>query len=233
MSGAQKFYRLQLIDSQLEAIHTRLKEIGIVLSDDSDLKTAEQNVYEAANLLKVKQKDLREIENQVKDLQFKIAQNESALYGGRIQNPKELQDLQNESVSLKRYLAVLEDRQLEAMIIVEEAEEILQNLNQQVEKVHGNLIEQHAGLRSEQGQLLQDQQRLYVEHEATHSTFAPDELVLYQQLRKTRRGLAVAKISERTCSACGSTLTPAILQEASNSPSPVFCPTCGRILFAT
>jgi predicted nucleic acid-binding Zn-ribbon protein len=231
MSGAQKFYRLQLIDSHLEAVNNRLKIIAELLDDDSSLKAAEQKALVVDEELKQKQKELRLLENQVRDQHIKIEQNASALYGGRVQNPKELQDLQNESASLKRYVTVLEDRQLEAMIVVEEAEEAMHIAASQVEIAHGQLIEQHAGLKSEQTQLLQDQQRLEVEHQATNAVFTSDELALYEKLRKTRRGLAVVRIADRNCSACGSTLTPAVLQEASTSANLVLCPTCGRILF--
>lgn len=232
MSGAQKFYRLQLIDSHLETVNNRLKIIAVLLSDDAPLKEAEQTTHAAEEALKQKQKDLRLLENQVKDQHFKIEHNESTLYGGRVQNPKELQDLQSESTSLKRYLSVLEDRQIEAMIAVEEAEADMQRAASQVDRVRGQLIEQQAGLKSEQTQLLQDQQRLDVEHQAACAVFNSDDMALYNQLRKTRRGLAVVRIADRNCSACGSTLTPAVLQEASTSANLVLCPTCGRILFS-
>ncbi len=44
-----------------------------------------------------------------------------------MQNPKELQDLQKDIASLKKYLFTLEERELEAMIKAEDAENDLQN----------------------------------------------------------------------------------------------------------
>ncbi|MFN2235225.1 MAG: C4-type zinc ribbon domain-containing protein [Anaerolineales bacterium] len=47
-----------------------------------------------------------------------------------------------------------------------------------------------------------------------------------------RAGVAVAKVEDRACKACGSTLT-ASLNQAARSPSQiVFCDSCGRILYA-
>ena len=53
---------------------------------------------------------------------WRVGQAEASLYGGHVQNPKELQDLQKDVASLKRHLETLEERELEAMEAAENAE---------------------------------------------------------------------------------------------------------------
>jgi uncharacterized protein len=60
---------------------------------------------------------------------------EASLYGGKIRNPKELQDLQVEIAALKRRTATLEDEQLEAMLAVEDAETQLTEANKNLNEV--------------------------------------------------------------------------------------------------
>ncbi len=122
MSETFKLYRLQQTDSQMDRIRARLQEIETALSNDEALRQAEGKVAQVAQVLQEKKKTLQRAEQIVSDQRRKIELTETALYGGKVRNPKELQDLQKESASLKRYLVVLEDNLLEAMMALEEAE---------------------------------------------------------------------------------------------------------------
>ena len=122
MSQLSTLYRLQQIDSQLDQANNRLQEIQVALNEDAALKQAQQNHAAAEARLNDERQKLRRAEENVQEQKIKIELNESTLYGGKVHNPKELQDLQKEVAALKKYLGVLEDRQLEAMLVVEEAE---------------------------------------------------------------------------------------------------------------
>ena len=122
MSQPFKLFRLQQLDSQLDQGRGRLREIEATLNDSAALNQAQERASQAEAGLVTAQKTLNRAEENVQAQQIKIEQTEAALYGGKVRNPKELQDLQNESAALKRFLDTLEERQLEALIAVEEAE---------------------------------------------------------------------------------------------------------------
>jgi len=122
MSQPFKLYRLQLIDSKINSIRSRFTEIEISLNDNSSLRAAQNQAETTSQSLQEAQKGLQKAERTVQDLQIKIQQSEATLYSGKVKNPKELQDIQSEAAALKKYLNVLEERQLDAMILVEEAE---------------------------------------------------------------------------------------------------------------
>ena len=84
--------------------------------------------------------------NNVNKQKVKIEQSEASLYSGNVTNPKELQDLQNEAAALKRYLVTLEDRQLEAMLEVETAEQSKQAALDKLEGVKARLADQNKNL---------------------------------------------------------------------------------------
>jgi predicted nucleic acid-binding Zn-ribbon protein len=157
---------------------------------------------------------------------------EKSLYSGKIQNPKELQELQNEIASLKRLMAGLEDKQLEVMLEVEESETRLMWANEELHEVQKKQIEQNAGLNAEKTKLLSDIVRLEAERNAALPTISDTDIGLYEQLRKSRNGVAVVKISSKACSACGTTLTAALVQAAQSTGQLVRCPTCTRILYS-
>jgi uncharacterized protein len=231
MNQSSKLYRLQQIDSLQDQAIAQIEELDKNLSNLTALDQAEQVSRSAEENLENEQKKLRQAENQVKDQRLKIEQNEAALYSGKMHNPKELQDLQNEVASLKRYLSVLEDRQIEAMISAEEAESVAQQAKASLETVRGQTIETQSGFRAEKARLFKNQERLEIERQAASNALSVQELELYNQLRKQRRGIAVTKVVNRTCEACGSTLTPALVQAASAPNQIVRCSSCGRILY--
>lgn len=232
MSNSSILFRLQHIDTQLDQTNARLYEIDVILNDTSKIDAAKQNASSAEASLSVGQKKLREMENQVADQKFKIEQNESTLYGGRVRNPKELQDLQNEASSLKRYLDTLEDRQLEAMLEVEELEIIFQQANTSVNEIRGRFEEQNAQLRAEKTKLGQFCEKLSIERSAAVGSVDPDDLILYDELRQTRNSIAVTRVADQSCQACGSILTPGLAQSARSINQLVRCSSCGRILYA-
>jgi predicted nucleic acid-binding Zn-ribbon protein len=231
MSQPFKLHRLQQIDSQLDQKRARLVEIEQILQDDSQLQSAQVLLAKCEQTLQEIRRTLRHAEAEVQALRIKIEQNQAALYGGKIRNPKELQDLQNEDGALKRYLSVLEDRQLEAMIVVEEAEAEHAQATADLGVIKARRIENNAALVGEQSALVNDVARLENERAATTSTIEGADLQLYEELRVSRRGNAVAQIQEKACAACGSTLTPATIQAARSGGSLTRCTFCGRILY--
>lgn len=231
MSRPFKLFRLQQIDSQLDWLSSRLDDVTAMLGDDRELVEMEQKAAASKEALQKAKNAQSSAEFEVQQQRIKIEQTEAALYGGKVRNPKELQDLQKESVALKRYLSVLEERQFEAMLIEEDAIARLARIL--VEQA--DAIAEHAArsqdLESEKQKLQSDIRRFEDERQATASTIEPDDLAEYTRLRAKRRGIAVAKVVDRACSACGSTLNAALLS-ASHSPNALnFCDMCGRILY--
>ena len=231
MSQISILYRLQQIDSQLDSAQSSLQSVERELNDQSLLEASEQNLDLAKQKHQTEFKRLRDAENKSYDVRIKIESSESLLYGGKIQNPKELQDLQNEIASLKRLNITLEDHELEAMMAVEEAEANLSRSIEVMKDTQGKHIEQSAVFNGEKTKLLGQIERLESERKATLSPINATELALYEQLRKARNGVAVVKISSRACGACGATLTAALIQSTQSTGQLVRCPSCGRILY--
>ena len=231
MSLSSQLYRLQQIDTLNDQTLARLDELEKLLSDRSAVEQAEASSQIVEEALQEVTKKLHQAENNVRDQRFKIEQDESSLYSGKMHNPKELQDLHNEVAGLKRFLSTLEDRQIEIMIAAEEAESAAKEAKSVVVQAQAHLVEQNAHLNAEKTKLLKEKERLEVERVVASNAISPQDLDLYNQLRKSRRGIAVTRVTERTCTSCGSTLTPALVQAANSPGQIVRCPSCSRILY--
>lgn len=232
MSEPFKLYRLQMIDTQMDQSRARIREIEATLKNLTELQVAERAEQQASEQLSTARKSLRRTEENVQAQRIKIEQTDAALYGGKIRNPKELQDLQNELAALKRFLAVLEDRQLDAMILAEEAEDEHASCAHRLNDIRNQFERQTVALTKEHAELTREIERQDGERQAAASGILEPDLRLYEQLRQQRRGLAVSKVTDRTCSACGSTLNASLLHAARSLNQIARCDTCGRILYA-
>ena len=231
MSESLNLFRLQKLDSKIDQITNRLEVIDDTLNDNQKVKTAKKQHEKAQVNEKEKRILLRQIEDKVEAQRIKRKKTKTSLFSGNVKNPKELQDLQMESESLKRYIAQLEDEQLEAMIILEAAEEDLKNAEQYLKKVKGASIEENAVLVGEKSSLEEEYQKLQRERDAVLQALSPETKTLYNQLRQKKRGTAVTTVSDGGCSVCGQSITPGDLQSIRSSSTLVFCSSCGRILY--
>jgi predicted nucleic acid-binding Zn-ribbon protein len=232
MSAALGLYRLQQVDSQIDQIQARLKAIQQTLENDVELRAANEHLAAADSKHKDAERALKLSEADVEKQRIKIQQTEASLYGGKVHNPKELQDLQRDVVSLKRHLETLEERELEAMLVAEDTEKVLQTSRTALDHVQSNLKEQNRDLTKESETLHKDLERLSSERQAVVTDIAGQALGVYDLLRKQKRGIAIATIADNSCEACGTTLTPSQQQIARSTSQLFHCPTCGRILYA-
>jgi predicted nucleic acid-binding Zn-ribbon protein len=232
MSAALGLYRLQQVDSQIDQIQARLKTIQQTLENDVELRATNERFATAESNHREVERALKLSEAEVEKQRIKIEQTEASLYGGKVHNPKELQDLQKDVASLKRHLETLEERELEAMIVVEATEKELQTAKTDLERVQSKLKEQNKDLTKESETLHRDLDRLNSERQAVVTDIANQTLNVYDQLRRQKRGLAITTIADSSCEACGTTLTPSQQQNARSTSQLFHCPTCGRILYA-
>ena len=231
MSQPFKLFRLQQKDSQIDQYVVRLRQIELEIKDDRTLKNAIKNSEISDKEHQKSRNILTKADDNLQKQRLKIETTESTLYSGKVKNPKELQDLENEAISLKRYLSVLEDRYLEALL--EEEEFAVQNKSAQIElkneeNKHSNKL---AELGKEKHKLESDVARISEERDVIAGSIDADDLNLYERLRKSRSGVAVARVTDKACSACGTTLSATLLHAARNPNQINRCETCSRILY--
>jgi predicted nucleic acid-binding Zn-ribbon protein len=178
------------------------------------------------------ERELKQGELDVQSQQIKIQQTDASLYSGNVHNPKELQDLQNEVAALKRHLSTLEERELIAMQRIETTEVSLKQATTDLELIQAKRGNEHRKLIDEQTALSKDLERLSSERQATVSAIEGQILKMYDSLRQQKRGIAVAEVSDNSCTACGTTLTASLQQNARSVSHLANCPSCGRILYA-
>jgi predicted nucleic acid-binding Zn-ribbon protein len=225
-------FQLQKIDLKVDSLNKRLSEIDRIRNDNSARKIIEQSLSSFSEVNKNQKRSYAEIEDRVKTKKLKIEQSESSLYGGSIKNPKELQDLQSEIKSLKQSLASLEDEQLQKLMDQEATEKEISVVQKTLQDFDTQLQIQFSSLFAEEDTKKVELEKLMQEHKAVLDQINPENLTIYQALRKLKNGIALSTIEDGCCAVCGSTLTPADCQTAKSPIHMATCSSCGRILYA-
>lgn len=232
MSEGENLYRLQCLDSEAAAKQQRLREIEASLGESEALQQARRAVEDAqaqAQRCAFRQRDL---ELQVQGLAEKIVRSEQRLYDGTIKNPKELDDLQKDIASLRRRQRQLEDELLEVMLEREEREEAHLQAQTRLKEIEARWSAQQANLLGEREVLQGRLAELERARATLLSQIGPDTLSTYQQLQRRKGGVAVARILDGACSACGVALSPALEWQLRQGKQ-VCCSNCERILVRT
>ena len=231
MAHIQLLYSLQQLDDEIRRNAARLDEIQHLLANDETVRKAKIRAIKGKKLVKRAQQELSNIEAEVKAQQIKLEQNQSTLYGGKVQNPRELQDLQHEAEAVRRRIAQLEEKQLQAMQTVEKAKRHYKKLLRTYRQAQAQQSENQAGLQGERQQLAARQADLKVQREEKIRHLPEDERRLYEDLKDTRQGVAIASVSNGACSACGATLSTRLMQDARSPNRLARCTNCQRILY--
>lgn len=231
MNRAQLLYRLQTVDLEISSKRRRLEEVEAGLGESEELRQARRALQQAEDELHRWRTTLHDLELETKSLTAKIGGVEAVLYGGRVTNPKELASLQNEVSYLKRRKSELEDKQLEAMVEVEEREAEVEGKKARLAQIYAEWDHVQERLIEEQNELKERLAHLRKERAQLEKMIGTEDLALYGELCHRKGGLAVALLQGGICQACRVALPTSQVQQARSGNSLSFCSSCQRILY--
>jgi predicted nucleic acid-binding Zn-ribbon protein len=162
-------------------------------------------------------------------LDNKANRSENRLYSGKVTNPKELTDLQNEISSLGRRRSALEDEILEAMIMIEDAEEEKSAADAALSRIESEWQRSQAELKIHQNELALRLHTLNDIRQEQLPLIPSDALAKYEDIGKRHNGLAVVLLRGNMCQGCQLNVSASTVKEV-NQGKMVYCDICGRIL---
>jgi len=232
MDRSHLLYHLQTIDLEIHNGKRRLEEVEAGLGESEELRQVRRALQKAEDELSRWRTTLRDLELEARGLTAKITSTEERLYGGRVTNPKELTNLQNEVSYLKRRKSELEDRQLEAMVEVEEHEAEADGKKASLAQIEAEWSDTQKRLIEERSELKERLAHLKKERAKLEGSIRAEDLALYGELCSRKDGRAVALLKGEVCQACRVTLPTSQVQQARSGDALSFCSSCRRILYA-
>ena len=233
MTVVQQLYELLGVDQDIDKHSQSIASVDVALADTRLLQETRQAVEEARDTLRKQQAERREVELIVEGAQTKSGEVEGKLYGGTVRNPRELEDLQMELNMLKEQQKGHEETLLQALEAVDETEGRLNDLETSLKEMEDNWQQESGRLLEEKSSLQETLAQLQKRRDSVCAQVSAVHLSLYDNLRSSRQGIAVARVERGTCQGCRITLPTRVVQQARTSPEPVKCPSCSRILYAS
>lgn len=231
MSLVRDLYQLQLVDSERDERSHRLAEVEANLGESGDVARAQAAVRETEEGLDQMRAQLRDLELEIAGLNAKLEKNQDRLYSGRVRNPKELSNLQEEAAALRRWRSELEDNQLELMIGIEEEEAELAEREARLRQIEATWRQEQAALLAEKEQLESRLAELKEERESKRTRLGIADLALYDDLRNGLGGTGVVLLKRGTCQGCGVDVPTGVARAVERGGDLNFCPICSRLLY--
>lgn len=232
MSQAKILYRFQKLDLELDARRYRVSQITATLEQDSTIRQAQAEVDALQEALRHRETHAADLNLELQSVASQVTELGNHLYGGHVNNPKELGDIENKIAERKRHHASLENDLLETMIAVEELQASLSEAARLLNEVKASRATEHQALIDEMQRLKGEIKTLKTNRKALETQITPDNLELYQTLRAKKQGHAVAFLDGEACSRCKVDQTTLLVQQVRQDHEIIMCDNCGRILVA-
>jgi predicted nucleic acid-binding Zn-ribbon protein len=224
-----ELYQLQETEIEIESAQKTLTSCLKGLGESDKLIAERSKLSSIQNKLGELKKEQQKKEWEIDDVESKLKKSSDDLYSGRINNPKELTNLQQEVSVMEAQRQQLEDEvlgimtQIEAIVAEQSAQVVyLRSIESEWRSEHAELINEIQRLKTGMTELKDRREKMAAEIE-------PRALDYYNQL-KAKKGLAVAKIEQGMCQGCRISLSTAELQRVRVGHL-VECSSCHRILY--
>jgi uncharacterized protein len=235
MRGLDRILSLQELDASVDRAIARRE----VLESGEEAVAArvrmdqiERAVGELRLALGDVERNANRLENDADMIGQKADAEEKRLYDGSVANPKELESIQHEVASLRDRRRRTDDELLERMEEREDLETKIAGGEAQLTEARERLSE----IRGAAGTELEDIERTLAlrtsERELLVHEFDEELLRLYEELRRSKRGVGAAALIDGVCQGCHQKLSPAEMARL-KSAEVKRCEYCNRILIPT
>jgi predicted nucleic acid-binding Zn-ribbon protein len=229
MSLAGQLYKLQQLDLELQKKQQELSEVENQLSDNKALVAAESGLASQKEQLEDARKKQKSSEWELEDLQEKIRQIDSKLYGGKTKDPKELVNLEKEVKGLKSQTTTKEDTLLGLMSLVEEVEARVETTAGELDRLKKEWEQRQETLRPRISEIEIALTDLKGERNRLAEQIDSEAFNIYERIRLAK-GQAVVKVERGRCLGCHITVPTSQWQKA-KAGDLIQCNNCSRILY--
>jgi uncharacterized protein len=233
VKGLDRLLDLQELDlsiDRLEARRVQLQGGEDIRAARERMQGAEERVGELRLALDSVVRELTKLEHDADSLEKRIEAERGRLYDGSVANPKELEAIQAEIRNLAERKRRVEDLELDQMERREDMEGRLPQLEAELAEARTRLAEIAAGSETELADVARALEERRAERSALAGQLDGELLDLYEDLRRTKRGVGVAALVDGVCQGCHQKLSAAELDRIKRSEGIRRCEYCRRIL---
>ena len=228
---AAQLFQLQQLDLEMDRLSAELQSVVSTLQGNASLQRQRAEYKTAQQQLQAGLQAQKEAEWVLEDVNNRLKLQEERLFSGSVNNPKELQSLQNEVQRLRAQQSHQEEITLEVIDATESLQEVAQRKFVALQRAEEAWGQEAVTLAARRDQLEVRQRELQGKRAELSSAVEQGSLIRYDAMRHTKQGRAVSKVEHNSCQWCRVILTPSELQHVRISSELQTCTNCGRILY--
>ncbi len=240
---ADPFAQLKLLDVQeLDSKQDQLRHRLATLPQIAELKELDRKRREiedrgrdARILVDDLTREQKRADADVEQVKARRKRDQDRMDQGLITNPKDLERMQGELVSLERRISELEDAEIEVMEQLEEAQGQLDALTAEIGELDQKIATATEGRDEAAADIEKQLAEAAGERTQKASDMPEDLMALYIRLREQKGGVGAAALRARSCGGCSLQLNSSELADIAKTPSDevLRCEECNRILVRT
>ena len=230
MTTAKQMFALQELDIILDSIQGDHAKAQYELNNGDEVGTLETELERDTEWLQETELQQKASRLEAESQKERSETLNSQLYGGEITNPRDLESLEREASNVRRLVEQQETTLTEIADRIEQAESRKTELRSKLEEVRNAWGIRKAELLQAIKELKAKRAGFEGQRSKLTEGWDPTSLQHYETLRKSKGGLAVAKVERGLCQGCRMSLPTHQQQRVRNGHHTVLCSSCGRML---
>ena len=221
--------KLQARDDQIRALETRLAEIPKEVEElEREIATEKKNLKAAEDALAESQKQQRAAEGELSTAEEKASKYQEQLMS--VKSNEEYKAMQKQIEVTKNEIGDLETKILQGLDTLEELEDQRGERERELKEGQIKVSGMEKELDAEKAKLEAELAERQKARKELLSTIPEDLFEEYQQIAKTRGGVAMAAAVEERCQVCMVRIRPQVFYELRHGDKHN-CGSCTRILY--
>ena len=216
----------RLVEKERE-LRDEIERVESVLTANPDVVSAEEALEAARSEQQAIQLRLRESDRERETHRTRLRSREKELMSGRIRNPGELMQMNEEVQHLKASFAEEEEAELHLMEEAELAEATVREAAERVDEARSRSAADEPSLRRDLESWQAELASVQADSEALWAQLSPAAQNAYLRVRAHP---PVAEVDRNQCLACRVTVTSSGMQVLRKGDEIVHCDNCSRIL---
>ena len=220
--------------AQLRHQRAHLPELAEIASLEAERTEITDQVRDARIVVDDLTVEQAKADREVEQVRARRERDRTRMDTGQVTNPKDLERMQHELVSLERRITTLEDAELEVMEALEQAQQVLDALGIRADDVDARLAELVAARDEKRAAIDASLEEVSAARGPASEGMPEDLMALYERLRE-QKGIGAALLRARQCGGCNMTLDASELSRIKAAPADevIRCEECQRILVRT
>jgi predicted nucleic acid-binding Zn-ribbon protein len=216
--------RIRILDREISLMPEEIEKLRQNLQKEEEIRDS------AKMRLDELEKERRKKERELESEEAKLSKYNTQLLS--VKTNKEYSAMLHEIQQCKDEISGLEEDILQLFDQLEEFQNLLKNEEQKVSEKKKIFEEEKSRIEAELVKAKSDHNALISKRKGIEENLKKELVMEYNKLYEARKGLAIARAKDGSCSGCNLTLMPQLFQEIKTDEDRIFrCPNCHRILF--